>query len=216
MALEMNDLMAIRGIDRDNDHRYGWGGWNGGYGGWNGGYGSMTPYEQMKVSHMAARRPSGVAVAGLAVGSVAVITGIGAWIFGGMQASAKAKEAAQIGIAAKEQAAMQYNASTKLLETVHDNTQKTIDRLLLGLQRETDARVNGDQTITQTITDTVSGSQQGTLTAQQQAELSAINSATNSVMTGLMTGQYSQNPMRVVRVSGTRECPCDSGCGCNG
>ena len=210
----MNDLMAIRGIDRENDRGYGYGGW-GDYG-YNHGYGSMTPYEQMKVSHMAAKRPSGVAIAGLTVGSVAVFAGIGAWIFGGMQASAKAKEAAQIGIAAKEQAAMQYNASTKLLETVHDNTQKTIDRLLLGLQREEDARVNGDQTITQTVTDTVSGSQQGTLTAQQQAELSAINSATNNVMTGLMTGQYSQNPMRVVRVSGTRECPCDSGCGCQG
>lgn len=204
----MNDLMAIRGVERDNDHGWGYG--------YNHGWGGMTPYEQVKTSHMAARRPSGVAVAGLTVGVVGAVAGIGAWIFGGMQASAKAKEAAQIGIAAKEQSALQYNASTKLLETVHENTQKTIDRILYGLQRETDARVNGDQTITQTITDTVSGSQQGTLTAMQQAELAASQVASQQVMTGLMTGKYSENPLKVVRVSGQRECPCDGGCGYNG
>ena len=209
--LDMNDLMAIRGIDRDDDRRYGWGG---GYG-YNHGYGSMTPYEQMKVSHMAAKRPSGVAVAGLTVGSVAVVAGIGAWIFGGMQASAKAKEAAQIGIAAKEQAAMQYNASTKLLETVHDNTQKTIDRLLLGLQRETDARVNGDYTISQTITDTVSGSQQGSLTANQQADLSAVNSVMQQTFSDAITGRSSLNPTPVNIYSAPQPCACP-GCGCNG
>ena len=209
--LDMNDLMAIRGIDRDDDRRYGWGG---GYG-YNHGYGSMTPYEQMKVSHMAAKRPSGVAVAGLTVGSVAVVAGIGAWIFGGMQASAKAKEAAQIGIAAKEQAAMQYNASTKLLETVHDNTQKTIDRLLYSLQRETDARVNGDYTISQTITDTVSGSQQGSLTANQQADLSAVNSVMQQTFSDAITGRSSLNPTPVNIYSAPQPCACP-GCGCNG
>ena len=207
MALEMNDLMAIRGIDRDNDRGYGYG-----WGGYNHGYGSMSPYEQVKTAHMAARRPSGVAIAGLTVGSVAVAASIGAWIFGGMQASAKAREAAQIGIAAKEQAAMLHGASTKLLETVQGETQRSLDRILHGLQRETDARVNGDYTITQTITDTVSGSQSGQLTASQIAQ----QEATQSVMTGLMTGRYSENPLKVVRVSGQRECPCDSGCGYNG
>ena len=201
MALEMNDLMAIRGIDRDNDRGYGYG-----YGGWNHGYGSMTPYEQMKTAHMVSKRPSGVAVAGLTVGVVGAVAGIGAWVFGGMQASAKAKEAAQIGIAAKEQAAMQYQASTKLLETVHDNTQKSIDRILRNVDNERAERINGDITLNATINDTVSGTQQGTLTASQIAQ----QEATQSVMTGLMTGRYSENPLKVVRVSGQRECGCDS------
>ncbi|MBQ8064026.1 MAG: hypothetical protein IJ200_00020 [Prevotella sp.] len=205
--LDMNDLMAIRGLDRDIDRNWGYG-----YG-YNHGYGSMSPYEQMKVSHMAAKRPSGVAVAGLTVGAVAAAASIGAWIFGGMQASAKAKEAAQIGIAAKEQAAMQFQASTKLLDTVRDDTQRTIDRILANVDNERRERIQGDYTISQTVTDTQSGSQQGTLSQAQQAELSAINSATASVTTGLLTGQYSQNPLKVVRVSGQRECPCD-GCGC--
>ena len=205
--LDMNDLMAIRGLDRDIDRNWGYG-----YG-YNHGYGSMSPYEQMKVSHMAAKRPSGVAVAGLTVGAVAAAASIGAWIFGGMQASAKAKEAAQIGIAAKEQAAMQFQASTKLLDTVRDDTQRTIDRILANVDTERRERIQGDYTISQTVTDTQSGSQQGTLSQAQQAELSAINSATASVTTGLLTGQYSQNPLKVVRVSGQRECPCD-GCGC--
>lgn len=212
MALEMNDLMAIRGVDRyDDDRRYGYGrGYYGDYG-----HGSMSPYEQVKTAQMLSKRPSGVAVAGLTVGSAAALAAIGAWIFGGMQASAKAKEAAQIGIAAKEQAAMQFQASTKLLDTVRDDTQRTIDRILANVDTERRERIQGDYTISQTVTDTQSGSQQGTLSQAQQAELSAINSATASVTTGLLTGQYSQNPLKVVRVSGQRECPCD-GCGCNG
>lgn len=210
----MNDLMAIRGIDRENDRGYGYGGWGGGYG-YNHGYGSMTPYEQMKVSHMAARRPSGVAIAGLTVGSVAVAAGIGAWIFGGMQASAKAKEAAQIGIAAKEQAAMLHNASTKLLEAVQGDTQKTIDHILTGLQRETDARVNGDYTITQTVTDTLSGSQQGSLTANQQSDLSAVQSVMNQTFSDAITGRSSLNPTPVNLYSAPQPCSCP-GCGCNG
>ena len=208
--LDMNDLMAIRGIDRDDDRRYGWGGY-----GYNHGYGSMTPYEQMKVSHMEAKRPSGVAIAGLTVGSVAVAAGIGAWIFGGMQASAKAREAAQIGIAAKEQAAMLHNASTKLLETVQGDTQKTIDRILTGLQRETDARVNGDYTITQTVTDTLSGSQQGSLTANQQSDLSAVQSVMNQTFSDAITGRSSLNPTPVNLYSAPQPCSCP-GCGCNG
>ena len=199
----MNDLMAIRGLDREYDHGYGYG-YNRGYG--------MSPYEQMKVSHMASKRPSGVAVAGLTVGVVGAVAGIGAWIFGGMQANAKAKEAAQIGIAAKELAASQYQSSLKLLDAEHDNTQKTIDRILRGFDTERQERINGDITLNATINDSVSGSQQGSLTASQIAQ----QEATQSVMAGLMTGRYSENPLKVVRVSGQRECPCDSGCGCNG
>ena len=205
--LDMNDLMAIRGVDRyDDDRRYGYGrGYYGDYG-----HGSMSPYEQVKTAQMLSKRPSGVAVAGLTVGSAAALAAIGAWIFGGMQASAKSKEAAQIGLAAKEQAALQFQSSTKLLDTVRDDTQRTIDRILTGLRREEDARVNGDQTITQTITDTVSGSQQGTLSQAQQAELSQAQ----QLMFGLSTGEYSRNPQRVALYRDATPCPCPAG-GCN-
>ena len=205
--LDMNDLMAIRGLDRDIDRNWGYG-----YG-YNHGYGSMSPYEQMKVSHMAAKRPSGVAVAGLTVGAVAAAASIGAWIFGGMQASAKAKEAAQIGIAAKEQAAMQFQASTKLLDTVRDDTQRTIDRILANVDTERRERIQGDYTISQTVTDTQSGSQQGTLTAQQAAELSSVNSVMQQTYSDFVTGRASLNPTPVSLYSAPQPCNCP-GCGC--
>lgn len=150
----------------------------------------FTPYEQVKVGHMQSKRPSGVAIAGLTVGVAGTVAAIaaGAW------AGAKAKEA-------KEVAAAKNDGLKELVQT-----------LASTLVAERQERINGDITLNATINDTVSGSQQGTLTASQIAQ----QEATQSVMTGLMTGRYSENPLKVVRVSGQRECPCDSGCGCMG
>ena len=54
MALEMNDLMALKSM---------------------GNGGGMTPYEQYMVSHKESKKPSGVAIAGLTVASVAAVAG---------------------------------------------------------------------------------------------------------------------------------------------
>ncbi len=181
MALEMNDLMALKSMGNE---------------------GGMTPYEQVKVGYMQNKHyTSGIGVAGLVLGTVGTAAAIGAWIFGPMYGNAKANQAKEVAIAAKEIATLQNSA-----------TQRQLDQLTSLLAAERSERLQGDYTISQTITDTVSGSQQGQLTATQQAELSQAQ----QLMFGLSTGEYSKNPMRVVRVSGTRECPCDSGCGCNG
>lgn len=150
----------------------------------------LTPYEQFKVSNMQMRNNrSGLGIAGLTVGVGAAVLAIaaGAW------AGAKAKNAKEIAIAK------------------NDGLRDLVGTLATTVATERAERINGDTTISQTITDTVSGSQQGTLTAMQQAELNA----TQQLMLGLQTGKYSENPMRVVRVSGVRECGCDDGCGCN-
>jgi len=182
--MDTNDLMTIKALSESS---------------------SMSPYEQFKVQHMQAKsHTSGIGVAGLVLGTVGTAAAVGAWIFGPMYGNAKANQAKEVAIAAKEIANVQVGA-----------TQRQLDQLTSLFAAERQERINGDVTLNQTITDTVSGSQQSALTAQQAAELSAIQTATNTVTAGLMTGQYSQNPMRVVRVSGTRECPCD-GCGCNG
>lgn len=179
----MNDLMALKSLEN-----------------------GMSPYEQFKTQQMQAKNHTGgVAIAGLTVASVAAVAGITAWIFGPLYGNAKAAQARDVAIAAKEQANLLANG-----------TQRQLDQLTNLFAAERQERISGDVTLNQTITDTVSGQQASTLTAQQAAELSAINTATNNVMTGLMTGQYSQNPMKVVRVSGQRECPCDNGCGCGG
>jgi hypothetical protein len=178
----------------------------------------LTPYEQYKVGYMQSKKPSGVAIAGLTVASVAAAAGISAWIFGGMQASAKGKEAKEAAQSAKDLAAAQYTAALQLMNQQNQDTRTNIDRILLGLQRETDARTAGDLNITTTINDTLSGQQSSSLTAQQAAELAA-SQATQQVMqqtfADAVTGRSSLNATPVQIYSAPQPCSCP-GCGCNG
>ena len=185
----MNDLMMLKGMDSKE---------------------GLTPYEQYKVGYMQSKKPSNAAITSLVIGSGALLVAATGWIFGGMQASAKGKEA--------KEAALQYQAALNLLNQQSANTNATLDRVIRGLERETDARVSGDVTLNQTITDTVSGQQASTLTAQQQAELMA-SQATQQVMTktyeDFVTGRASLNPTPVSLYSAPQPCACP-GCGCNG
>lgn len=197
MALDVNDLALLKSMNGGSE---------------------MTPYESVKLDHLAAKsHTSGVAIAGLTVGIVGTVAGVTAWIFGGMQANAKGKEAKEAAIAAKEQAALQYQASLNLMNQQNANTNATLDRVVHALERETDARVSGDVTLNQTITDTVSGQQASTLTAQQQAELAA-SQATQQVMTqtysDFVTGRASLNPTPVSIWQAAQACNCPGGCGC--
>lgn len=195
MALEMNDLMTMKALSNGHD--------------------GMTPYEQVKVGYMQAKKPSGVAIAGLTVASVAAAAGIGAWIFAPLYGNAKASQSREAAQGAKDLAAAQYAAALQLMNQQNQNTNATIDRLLNALNRETDARVNGDTTITQTVTDTLSGSQQGTLTANQAADLSAVNTVMQQTYSDFVTGRASLNPTPVSLYSAPQPCNCP-GCGCNG
>ena len=67
MALELNDLMALKGIENN---------------------GGMSPYEQFKVGHIQSKRASGTAIAGLAVGVGAAVLAIGAGAWAGSRAQA--------------------------------------------------------------------------------------------------------------------------------
>ena len=195
MALEMNDLMMLRGMDSKE---------------------GLSPYEQVKLDHMTAKNHTGgVAVAGLVTGVAGVTIAATAWLFGGMYSNAKAKEAKETAQSAKEISAAQYQAALQLMNAQNQNTNATLDRVVRALERETDARVSGDQTITQTVTDTVSGSQQGTLSAQQAAELSAVNSVMTQTYSDFVTGRASLNPTPVSLYSAPQPCACPaSGCGC--
>ena len=165
----------------------------------------LTPYEQYKVGYMQNKsHTSGIGVAGLVLGTVGTAAAVGAWIFGPTYANAKANQAKEAAIAAKEIANVQIGS-----------TQRQLDQLTTLLAAERSERLQGDYTISQTITDTVSGSQQGQLTAMQQAELAASQAATQNVMTGLMTGRYSENPQKVALYRDAQACGCPAtGCGC--
>lgn len=195
MALEMQDLMALQSLDKK---------------------GEMTPYEAYMVSHKESKKPSGVAITGLVLGGAAVVIGATGWIFGGMQASAKGKEAKEAAYGAKEVANAQYQAALQLIAQGNANTKDNIDRLLLGLQRETDARVAQGLTVTQTINDTISG-QQSAAQSAQVSQTSAIDTSVQQIMTqtfaDAVTGKSSLNPTPVMIYSAPQPCNCP-GCGC--
>lgn len=180
----MNDLMMLRGMDSKE---------------------GLSPYEQVKVGYMQNRNhTSGIGVAGLVLGTVGTAVGVGAWLFGGMYGNAKANQAKEVAIAAKEIATLQNGA-----------TQRQLDQLTNLFAAERAERINGDQTITQTVNDTVSGSQQSSLTAQQAAELSAVNSVMTQTYSDFVTGRASLNPTPVSLYSAPQPCACPaSGCGC--
>ena len=180
----MNDLMMLKGMDSKE---------------------SLSPYEQYKVGYMQQKNhTSGIGVAGLVLGTVGTAVGVGAWLFGGMYGNAKANQAKEVALAAKEIATLQNGA-----------TQRQLDQLTNLFAAERAERINGDQTITQTVNDTVSGSQQSALTAQQAAELSAVNSVMTKTYEDFVTGRASLNPTPVSLYSAPQPCACPaSGCGC--
>ena len=184
MALELNDLMALRSMGEKD---------------------GMSPYEQVKLDYMAAKKPSGVAVAGLTVASVAAAAGITAWIFGGMQANAKGKEAKEAALAAKEIAIAKNDGLRELVTVMAQN-----------LAAERAERINGQTTISQTITDTISG-QQSAAQSAQVSQTSAIDTSVQQIMTQTLsdaiTGKSSLNPTPVTIYSAPAPCGCP-GCGC--
>lgn len=191
MALETNDILALRGMSKDD---------------------GMTPFEQYMVAEKQSRRPSSVGVAGLVLGTVGAAAAIGAWIFGGTYAASKSAQAREAAQAANNLATANHTNTLALMTQAQANQNATIDRIITALNRETDARSGGDQTISQTITDTLSGSQSGSLTAQQQSDLSAVQTATQNLLTQAMLGNLSENPQKVSLYSAPQPCQCPGGC----
>ena len=180
----MNDLMMLRGMDSKE---------------------GLSPYEQVKLDHMTAKNhTSGIGVAGLVLGTVGTAVGVGAWLFGGMYGNAKANQAKEVAISAKELANVQIAAS-----------QRQLDQLTSLFAAERAERIAGDVTLTNTVNDSVSGSQQSALTAQQAAELSAVNSVMQQTYSDFVTGRASLNPTPVSLYAAPQPCNCP-GCGCNG
>ena len=115
----MNDLMALKSLKGDG----------------------LTPYEQYKVANMQSKRPSGVGIAGLAVGIGAAVAAIGA----GAWAGAKAQNAKDVATAK------------------NDGLKDLVTTIAGSLAAERQERIAGDVNITATINDTQTGSQQSTL-----------------------------------------------------
>ena len=155
----------------------------------------LSPYETFMMNEKTSRRPSGTAIAGLAIASVSAALGIGAWVFAPVFSNAKAN-----GI--RDLANAQFAANNAQIASLAN---------LLGTERA--ERVAQGVTLTQTVTDTVSGSQQGTLSAQQAAELSSVNSVMQQTYSDFVTGRASLNPTPVTIYSAPAPCGCPNSCG---
>ena len=192
MALDVNDLAMLKGMDQK---------------------GGLSPYEQFDMARHQAKKPSGVAIAGLTVASVGAAAAIGAWIFGPLYGNAKAGQAKEAAQSAKELAAAQYQAALQLLQTQNQNTQATIDRLIGTVAAERNERIAGDLNITTTINDTQSGQQ-----AASQTQTTAVDNAVSQVMSqtfaDAITGRSSLNATPVQIYSAPQPCGCPGGCGC--
>jgi hypothetical protein len=192
MALDVNDLAMLKGMDQK---------------------GGLSPYEQFDMARHQAKKPSGVAIAGLTVASVGAAAAIGAWIFGPLYGNAKAGQAKEAAQSAKELAAAQYQAALQLLQTQNQNTQATIDRLISSVAAERNERIAGDLNITTTINDTQSGQQ-----AASQSQTTAVDNAVSQVMSqtfaDAITGRSSLNATPVQIYSAPQPCGCPGGCGC--
>ena len=124
--MDANDLMTLKALENN---------------------GQMSPYEQFKTQHIQAKsHTSGIGVAGLVLGTVGTAVGVGAWIFGPLFANAKANQAKEVAIAAREIANVQ-NAGT----------QQLLSSLASTLAAERQERIAGDVTLTNTVNDSVSG-----------------------------------------------------------
>ena len=183
MAFDSNDLMALKGLE------------------------GMSPYEQVKIGFMQSKRPSGVGITGLVLGTVGVAAAIGAWIYGPTYAKAQAARAREAAANAKDIATIMAQGN-----------QRQLDQLTSLLSSERQERIAQGVTMTQTITDTISGQQTSALTAQQASELSAVNTATNNLFNQALMGNLSEAPQKVQIYSAPQpcQCPVSCGCGCNG
>ena len=189
--MELNDIMTLKALGGTSDH---------------------SSYETFMISDKLSKKASGTSIAALTVGGVGLLAGIGAWVFAGVTANAKARAAREAANTAITLANANHTNTLALINQGQANTNATLDRMLEALRREQDQRIAGDVTLTNTVNDSVSGSQQGTLTAQQAAELSSIQSVQNTLLTDAITGRSSLNPTPVTVYSAPQPCACP-GCG---
>ena len=93
----------------------------------------MSSYEHFMMAEKTAKRPSGTSIAAITIGSAALLTGIGAWIFGGVYAAQGSKanqrdidRLAQLAIAER---AERVNQQPRMIDYVNVQTGATANAL---------------------------------------------------------------------------------------
>lgn len=153
----------------------------------------LSPYEATTLMQREAKRPNGTGVTGIVLGSAALLTAAGAWIFGGCFANSKAKANAEM---------IKMNA----------DYQNRIDTILASnIAAERAERVAQQPTLQSYIDVQTNPTQSGTAASSALADsialAQAINNNENSMSSAIQQSSY----LRVQPIS-VKDC----GCGCSG
>jgi uncharacterized protein HemX len=187
MALEMNDLMALKSMGNE---------------------GSMTHYEQFKTQHIQAKsHTSGVGIAGLVLGTVGTAAAVGAWIFAPLYGNAKASQAREAARSAKETATILASNNQRQLDQLTNLFAAERNERLQG-------DLNITQTITDTISGQQSSSLTATQQAELAASQVATQQVMTGLMTGRYSENPQR--VALYQDARPCPCPASGcGCGCN-
>ena len=152
----------------------------------------MSDYEQSMLAHKQSCRPNGTSVAAITIGSAALLAAVGAWVFGGVYANAKACGNAQ------------------LIGANQAHTQQMLTLLAGNAANERAERINQLNLSNKTIVDIISG-------ATASASSASWAQAEAQIVGNVLSGGYSKCPSEVTLVAKQNcGCPASCGCGCNG
>lgn len=169
--MDTNDLMALKALTERSD---------------------MSSYEQAMLMDKTSRRPSSAALWGIGLGVFGSVAAVGAWIFGGTYANAKARGVCD-------------------LIGAHANHSQQMETLLATtLANERQERIGTQAATNKTIIDITSGALAGST-----ASSTAWANAESQIVANALTGVTSRCPTPVSLYSAPQPCACpNSGCGC--
>ena len=186
MALEMNDLMALKSLESGN----------------------MSPYEQYMMGYKQQKaHTSGVGIAGLVLGTVGTAAAVGAWIFAPLYGNAKARQAREAAYAAKEIAAAQNQNLRDLIGTLATTVAAERNERIAG-----DTTIS--QTITDTISGQQTSTLTAQQAAELSAVNSVMQQTYSDFVTG--RASLNPTPVALYQDARACSCPNTCGCGCNG
>lgn len=147
----------------------------------------MTSYEHFAMAEKSAKRPSGVGIAGLTVGGAALLVGIGAWIYAGTYANAKAR-----------------------------GNERAIDILANHAMQERAERVSSQQNGTPGIVDIIRIMNNAQSGAGAGAGASALATAEAQALAAILAGNSGRNgqvcPQPVALYQPAMPCSCPGSC----
>ena len=182
MALELNDLMMLKSMDKEG----------------------FSPYEQVKIQNMQTKNhTSGIGVAGLVLGTVGTAVGVGAWLFGGMYGNAKANQAREAALAAEKIANVQNQNLRDLIGTLANTVAAERAERIAG-------DVTLTNTVNDSVSGSQQGTLTAQQAAELSAVNSVMQQTYSDFVTG--RASLNPSPVSLYSAPQPCNCPCSCGC----